>query len=56
MWYNADRTSAIRTYEKVGFQREGATRSAVLRDGVRHDVIVMGILRDEWYKDREAGS
>ncbi len=49
----ANNTRAIGTYEKVGFQREGAVRGAVRRDGVRHDLLVMGMLRDEWYAERE---
>ncbi|HEU4324939.1 MAG TPA: GNAT family protein [Roseiflexaceae bacterium] len=43
--YNAP---AIRAYERAGFRREGAWRGAVLRDGVRHDRLLMGILREEW--------
>jgi len=39
---------AIRAYEKVGFRPEGALRKAVLRDGRRHDRLLMGILREEW--------
>jgi len=39
---------AIRTYEKMGFQQEGAVRAAVLRDGRRYDLVLMGILKDEW--------
>jgi RimJ/RimL family protein N-acetyltransferase len=39
---------AIRAYEKVGFQREGAVRGAVLREGQRTNLVLMGILRDEW--------
>ena len=42
---------AIRAYEKAGFQREGAARGAVLRDGLRCDHIFMGILRDEWREE-----
>jgi RimJ/RimL family protein N-acetyltransferase len=38
----------IKAYEKVGFQLEGRKRSMVYRDGKRFDVIVMGILREEW--------
>ncbi|HEU5015499.1 MAG TPA: GNAT family protein [Roseiflexaceae bacterium] len=41
-------TAAIRAYERAGFQHEGAMRGAVLRDGVRSDRMIMGILRDEW--------
>jgi len=39
---------AIRSYEKAGFIVEGVERSVVLRDGSRSDVIIMGILQDEW--------
>jgi RimJ/RimL family protein N-acetyltransferase len=46
----ANNARAIRAYEKVGFRREGALRSAVLRDGQRYDLVLMGILRDEWQR------
>jgi len=39
---------AIRVYEKVGFRHEGRRREAVLRDGRRADLVLMGILRQEW--------
>ena len=39
---------AIRSYEKAGFIREVVQRAALYRDGQRHDMIVMGILRREW--------
>ena len=45
MEYNA---SAIKAYERVGFVREGAHRQAVVRDGRTHDLVLYGILRDEW--------
>lgn len=38
----------IRSYEKVGFQHEGRTRGALLKDGQRWDMLYMGILRDDW--------
>jgi RimJ/RimL family protein N-acetyltransferase len=37
-----------RTYEKVGFKPEGTLREHVYRDGRYSDVLVMGMLRDEW--------
>lgn len=43
--YNAP---ARRLYEKQGFQEEGRARECVYRDGKRHDLIYMGILRREW--------
>jgi RimJ/RimL family protein N-acetyltransferase len=39
---------AIRSYEKVGFIHEGRCRKAIHRDGERADLLVMGILRQEW--------
>ena len=43
---------ALRAYERAGFQREGAWRSAIEREGKRHDVIHFGLLRDEWQKGK----
>jgi len=51
----ATNTRALHTYEKVGFQREGCMRGAVLRDGSRTDRIYMGILREEWLQAQQAG-
>jgi RimJ/RimL family protein N-acetyltransferase len=39
---------ALRTYEKLGFTREGVYREFVERDGKRHDLILYGLLRPEW--------
>jgi RimJ/RimL family protein N-acetyltransferase len=44
----ATNARAIHTYERLGFQHEGRMRGAVLRDDLRADRILMGILRDEW--------
>jgi RimJ/RimL family protein N-acetyltransferase len=38
---------AIRTYERVGFRREGVLRQEIFRRGGRRDVIRMGLLVDE---------
>ncbi len=40
--------SALRLYEKLGFAREGVLRKAAHIDGKYVDVIVMGILREEY--------
>ncbi len=42
---------AIQSYRKAGFKEEGRIRKSLLREGSRWDVIVMGILRDEWSKN-----
>lgn len=39
---------AIKSYEKAGFKVEGQLRQYIARDGQRHDMIVMGALREEW--------
>jgi RimJ/RimL family protein N-acetyltransferase len=39
---------AIRVYRKLGFQEEGRLRQAHYDEGKYEDVIVMGLLRDEW--------
>lgn len=39
---------ARRSYEKCGFVLEGKARKAFFRDGKRHDLHLMGILREEW--------
>jgi RimJ/RimL family protein N-acetyltransferase len=45
---------AIRVYEKVGFAYEGAMRAALYRDGQRHDMLLMGILRPDWEAQQKA--
>jgi RimJ/RimL family protein N-acetyltransferase len=52
---NASNARAIRSYEKVGFQREGVMRRAFRVDGRLGDVLLMAILRDEWEAARPTG-
>lgn len=44
----ATNEAALRVYEKVGFVREGVLRKAAHIDGDYVDIVVMGILRDEY--------
>lgn len=44
----ATNMAAIRAYEKVGFHSEGVMREAAHIDGAYVDVLIMGILRDEY--------
>lgn len=39
---------AIRTYEKAGFRHEGRVRGLLNREGRRWDMLIMGVLREEW--------
>jgi RimJ/RimL family protein N-acetyltransferase len=42
---------AVRVYEKLGFVREGRLRQDHYREGRYVDVLVMGLLREEWRPD-----
>jgi RimJ/RimL family protein N-acetyltransferase len=44
----ANNPRAIRCYEKCGFQHEGCERHAAFKNGEYIDVLVMGILEDEF--------
>ncbi len=39
---------AVRSYEKSGFVLEGTLRDDMYKDGKFIDVLIMGILRDDW--------
>ncbi len=41
---------AIKSYEKLGFIREGIIRDALFYDGEYHDSIIMGVLKNEFKK------
>jgi RimJ/RimL family protein N-acetyltransferase len=41
---------AIRFYEKVGFKKEGVQRDGYYYDNAYHDVIMMSILENEFWK------
>lgn len=45
----ADNTRAVRCYEKCGFQREGVLRAHAFADGEYKDLLLMGVLREEFY-------
>jgi RimJ/RimL family protein N-acetyltransferase len=38
--------SAIRSYEKVGFKKEGLLRQDYIRESMKYDVVIMGITAD----------
>lgn len=40
--------SAIRSYEKCGFIKEGKLRNEIFRFGTYHDLYLFGLLRDDW--------
>ena len=44
---------AIRSYEKVGFKKEGSLRGFIQREGQRWDMPIMGVLRKDWEQLQE---
>ncbi|STA92047.1 GNAT family N-acetyltransferase [Clostridium cochlearium] len=46
---------AIKSYEKLGFKKEGIYREAVNRDGKRYDIYLYGILKREWEELNKIG-
>ncbi|HET6437577.1 MAG TPA: GNAT family protein [Anaeromyxobacter sp.] len=44
----ADNAPALRAYERAGFRLERLLRGKEVRGGERVDVVVMGLLREEW--------
>jgi len=43
-----DNEAARRCYISAGFQEEGRLREAYFKDGAYHDLIMLGIVRDDW--------
>ncbi|MDT8719572.1 GNAT family N-acetyltransferase [Clostridium sp. 19966] len=41
---------AIKSYEKCGFKQEGILRQEIFKSGKYYDEIVMGILKEEFFK------
>jgi RimJ/RimL family protein N-acetyltransferase len=52
----ASNASAVRTYERVGFRREGVLREEAYRGGRYIDVLRMGLLREEMTQPKRAAS
>jgi len=52
IWLRVTQTNsaAIRVYERLGFRCEGVLRQAFFADGGLQDVLVMGLLAEEWRK------
>lgn len=44
----SDNTRAIRLYGRIGFVSEGVLRKHAVRSAAAVDVVVMGLLREEW--------
>ncbi|UCE10305.1 MAG: GNAT family N-acetyltransferase [Candidatus Thorarchaeota archaeon] len=48
LWVASFNERAIRFYEKIGFKNQGKIREMAYRNGERHDVVVMDILKSEF--------
>ena len=48
---NADNERGIKAYEAAGFEREGVLRSHMFVEGKYIDMVMMGVLRDEWRRE-----
>lgn len=44
---------AIHIYNKIGFVQEGVVRESLYRSGKWHDIIIMGILKREYFSKEE---
>lgn len=47
----SENAPAIRSYEKAGFKNEGFLRQDFYDGKQYHDIIVMGVLKEEWERD-----
>lgn len=45
-------TSAVNYCHKLGFKIEGKRRDAVIQDGMLLPIIILGLLREEWFRKR----
>ena len=51
----AENERAIRCYRRAGFQAEGVKRHAFMVDGKYSDLVVMGVLAEEWRDAHQEG-
>ena len=51
-FYREDNGASRHTLEKVGFVEEGRFREGWFADGLRRDVVIVGLLRSEWAERR----
>lgn len=50
----ASNSAVVKMHQKFGFEVEGVRRQNVLKDGVRVDVVLLGINKSEWLEARPA--
>ncbi|QAX85981.1 UDP-4-amino-4,6-dideoxy-N-acetyl-beta-L-altrosamine N-acetyltransferase [Pseudomonas sp. DTU12.3] len=47
-------SAVVKMHQKFGFEVEGVRRQNVVKDGVRVDVVLLGISKNEWQNKRPA--
>lgn len=52
-WLGTDNPAAIRFFERAGFQEEVCRRKALVRHGQHFDIVMLGLLAEEWRTLRE---
>lgn len=50
---SVENVGGIKAYERAGFKKEGLLRQAMYRNNRYYDFYVMGILREEYYQQKE---
>ncbi|WP_426235872.1 UDP-4-amino-4,6-dideoxy-N-acetyl-beta-L-altrosamine N-acetyltransferase [Pseudomonas sp. TWP3-2] len=50
----ASNSAVVKMHQKFGFEVEGVRRQNVVKDGVRIDVVLLGITKSEWLEKRPA--
>ncbi|MFW9081257.1 UDP-4-amino-4,6-dideoxy-N-acetyl-beta-L-altrosamine N-acetyltransferase [Pseudomonas sp. P2757] len=50
----ASNSAVVKMHQKFGFEIEGVRRQNVVKDGVRIDVVLLGITKSEWLEKRPA--
>lgn len=46
--------AVVKMHQKFGFEIEGVRRKNIIKNGERMDVVLLGILRDEWLAKRDS--
>ncbi len=52
-YYRADNEQSAKALARLGFTTEGTCREGWLSDGIRHDIVIAGILASDWKVERE---
>ena len=50
---NGNNQRAIQAYKSCGFLEEGRLRAHVWNDGLYIDLVIMGLLREEWFESKD---